>query len=114
MGIEGHINGPGILIFVKHSLPSLAPIASAENSTLGICPKRVPQSRYKNNVRIPGIHNYPADGATVTQSNVLPALSAIERLVHPVPVRNIAANASLAGAHVHSVRFGLGKRHASD
>ena len=59
-------------------------------------------------------HDHFADCARVAESNILPGLAAIDRLVDSVAMRNVAANASFARAHVDHVRVRWRNRQASD
>src|ERR1700727_3476137 len=106
MRIERHVDAAGIFVFVQNFFPGLAPIHSAENSALRIRTLGMPEGGHKNNVRVRGINNYFADGARITQPNVLPVLAAIERFVYAVAVRNVSAYAGFAGSHIKHIMIG--------
>src|SRR5271154_5291108 len=109
MGIvrtEGDVDGAGIFVLVENFLPGFAAIGGAKNTALGIRAERMAQSRHKNNVSIPGIDNYLADGSRVVQADVLPCLPAVEGFINSVAMRDVAADAGLAGTDIDDIRVG--------
>src|SRR4051812_49344957 len=103
MRIEGHVDATGVFVLVEHLLPGLATVGSAENATFRVWPEGMAQSRDKRDVRIVGIDDDLPDRARVAQTDVLPCLATVESLVNSIAVRNIAANAGLARAHVQHI-----------
>ncbi len=101
--IEGHVDASGILILIKNFFPGLAAIERAKNAAFGVRPVGMAEGRHKNDVWIVGIDDDFADGAGIAQANVLPGLARVERLVNAVAMRNVAADAGFARAHVNRV-----------
>ncbi len=100
MRIESHVDAASVFVLVQNFLPGLTAVGRAEDAALRVRTIGMAEGRNKCNVRIRGIHDDFADGARVAQSHVLPGLAAIQRLVHAVAVRDVAANAGLARPHV--------------
>jgi len=90
VGIEGHIDAAGVLIFVENFLPALATIGRAKNAAFGVRSKRMAERSYERDVGIIRIHDNFADSATVVQPNVLPGFAAIERFVDSIAVRDVS------------------------
>ena len=70
--------------------------------------------RHKHDVGIVGIDHHLSDRPRIAQPDVLPGLSAVERLVNAIAVRDVSTNAGLACAYIHNVRIGRRHRKASD
>ena len=68
----------------------------------------------KSGVRIFGVDDDCADMLGIPQANVLPGFAAINRLVYPVAIRHIAANAGLTRTHVNDVMVRVGYRDRAD
>src|ERR1700693_5714149 len=110
MGIEGDINSPSILVFIKHFLPSLAAVGGAEDTAFRIRTERMAQRRHVYDLGIPGVDNQLSDGARIPQGDVLPRLATIQRFVDPIAMRNVATNACLSRADINDAR--LRRRHS--
>src|SRR4029077_1446738 len=100
-GIESDVDATGVFIFIKNFLPCLAAVGGAKDAALGIRTVRMTQGGYKNDIRIFGIDDDPADGAAVMQPDVLPRLASVERLVNSISVRNVPTDAGFPRAHVN-------------
>src|SRR5215469_11519520 len=103
MRIESYIDSAGILVFIKNLLPGLAAIERAEDAPLRVGSIGMAECRDKRDIRIRWIDDDFANGSRIVQTDVLPRLAAVERLVHAVAVRDVSANAGLAGSDVKHV-----------
>jgi len=59
----------------------------------------------ENDVRIRGIDADPSDGLRIGESNVLPGLARVGRLVHAIALHDVAAKFRLAHADVPTSGF---------
>ena len=114
MRVECDVDAPGILILVEDLFPIFAAIYCAENPALCVRPIRVAQRSHKNDVRIVRIDDDFADGATVVQADVLPGLACVQRFVDAISLRDIAAQAGLAGTNVNRIVVRISHRQASN
>src|SRR6202171_1874642 len=105
MRIKGDINSAGVLVFIKHFLPSLATIHGAEDAALCIGPEWMTQRGHVHDVWISGMDNQFFDGARIPQADVLPRLATVESLINPVAMRNVATDASLSRTDIDDVRL---------
>src|SRR5260370_18579697 len=103
-----------IVVFVENLFPSLTAVACAKNATRGVWTVWMSKGCDENNIRICGVDDDLADGATVTQANILPDLATIQRLVHSIAVRDIAADAGLSRADINHVWIRIGHGDAAD
>ena len=106
--IENHVDRAGLVVLEKHLLPGRAAIAGAEDSPFLVLAVRMAQRRHKNHVRVPRIDNHRADVLRILEARVLPRLASVHRLVNPVAVSDVAANAGFTRARIDHVVVGRG------
>src|SRR5258705_82343 len=102
-GIEDDIDPAAVAIAEQHPLPGLAAVAGAEDPALLVGAERVPECGDERDVRVSRINDDGTDVARVAQTEVLPGLAGIERLVYPVAIGDVAARAGLAGADIDDI-----------
>ena len=72
------------------------------------------ERRDKDDIGIPRVNDDFANRARIFQADVLPGFSGVQRLPDAVALRNVAANAGFAGAHIDDVRIGHRDRDTAD
>src|SRR5207244_3452455 len=87
---------------------------AAEETALFVRAVRMAQRGNKNDVGVFRIDDDGTDVARVFQSEVLPCLASVHRLVHAVAIADVAANAGLARTHIDDVVIGRGNGDAAD
>src|ERR1700730_9113131 len=97
----------------QHPLPALAAIAGAEDPALLVRAERVPECGDERDIRVSRINDDGADVPRVAQTEVLPGLAGIERLVDSVAIGDVAARAGLAGTHIDDVVIRVSARDRS-
>src|SRR5688500_8653169 len=90
-GIDIEVGNAVFLVDVESPGPGAAAVSSQENPALFVGAKRVAQRAHVNDVGILRMNDTCRDAFRVSQSHVLPALSAISRLVDAVAKRNAVA-----------------------
>src|ERR1022692_3106900 len=114
MRVESNVDASGVFVFVENFLPVLAAVDRAEDAALSVGPIGMAESSHENDIGIIRINDDFADGARVGEANILPGLARVERLVDSVALRNVAAYAGFARAHINNVVIGIGHRQAAD
>ena len=102
-GIENHVDGAGLVVLIEHFLPGGAAVGGAKDAALFVETVGVAKRGHKDDVRVFRIHDHRADVPRVFQPDVFPGLSTVERLVYPIAVGDVAANAGLTAAGVDDV-----------
>src|ERR1051326_2733229 len=72
------------------------------------------QSGDKRDVRILGIYDQASDRMCVRQSDELPSLTRVNRLIDSISANDIAADASFARADIDDVGIGFGHGERTD
>src|SRR5581483_980100 len=103
VGVEGDVDRACLVVLVEDLLPALAAVARAEDAAFGVGAVSMAERGHEDHVGVARIHNEAADVARVAESDVLPGLSTVLRLVHAIAVADVAANAGLPGANVDDV-----------
>ena len=102
--VEHQIDRAGLVISKKDFLPLLAAVIRTEYAAHFVRPISVPQRSHVHDVGILRMHHNLRDVLRIVEADVRPRLPAVHGLVHPVPIRNISANARFPGAHVNHIR----------
>src|ERR1700682_4797163 len=113
-GIEGDVDATRFGVFVEDLLPGFATIASAENSALVIIAEGMAERGHEGNVWIFGMDDQAADRVRVLQADKVPSLAGVDRFVNAVATDDVAADASLARAHVNHVGIRFGNSNGAD
>src|SRR6185312_8797667 len=98
--IHGHRDHAGVVVDVEHLVPGLAAVGAFEDAALGVWSPDVAKRGGIDHVRILRIDEDPTDDVRGVQPDVLPALAAIHRLVHPLPGQEGIADVRFACADV--------------
>ena len=109
-GVDAEVDGAGLCIAEQHPLPVGAAVAGAEHAALLVGPEGVAERGHVDQVRVPWMDANAADVAGVGQADVAPGRAAVGRPVDAVAVRDVHADARLAGAGVDDVGIGVGNR----
>src|SRR6202022_4577131 len=112
--IHREIVRAGAIALVQHLVPMLAAIGGTKDAALGVRTKRVAERRDVDDVGIMRMTAKAADVARIAQADVLPALAAVSRTVHAVPMRDVVADAAFAGTHVQHVWVGVSDGHGAN
>src|SRR5499433_2050663 len=101
--IKHYIDGAGFVVFEQNLLPGATAIYTAKYPTLFIVSVGVAERGNKDDIRVPGIDDHGTDVPRVFQTNIFPGVSAVQGFVNSIAVRDVAANASLAGPCINDV-----------
>ena len=102
--VDREVDAAGRCAAGEDFLPGLAAVLRAEDAALGVRAVRVAERRDERGVGIARIDPDLSDVPGVREAEVRPGLTAVGRAVHPVAVRDVAADAGLAHAGVDDVR----------
>src|SRR5205085_1461034 len=108
------VDPAAVAVAEQHPLPGLAAIPGAEDPALIVGPERVAERGDEHDIRVSRVDDDGADVPAVPQTQVLPGLAGIERLVYAVAIGDVAARAGLAGADIDDVVIRVGDRDRSD
>ena len=103
VGVEGHIDRPGVGVLVQHAGPALAPVDGAKHAALGVGSERVADRGHQHDVGVGRVDDQGPDLAGILQADAGPGLAAVDRLVDAVAPGDVAAQGALAGADVEDV-----------
>ena len=112
--VERNIDGSGVAVDAEHPLPPSAAICRAEDAAFVVCAERVAERRDEDNVGIRGVDQYLADMPRIGQSDVLPRLARVNRLVHTIAVRHVVSRVGVSGADVQCSRMRGGDAEGPD
>src|SRR5579859_7008803 len=114
VGIEGNVDSARVLVFEENLVPGLASVGGAKDSAFRVRAKWMAERGHIHDIRVLRIDDYFTDCPRIAKTNIFPRLPAVDRLVHSVAMRNVAANAGLARAHVHHVWIRRSDRQAAN
>src|SRR5437899_12657933 len=109
MRIEYDIDPASIFVFRENFRPRFAAVARPENSPFRIWAEGVTEGGHEYYVWIIRMNDERADLAGVTQPDIFPVLSGIDRFVNPRTVGGVTANGGFAGANINGIV--VGRRH---
>ena len=112
--IERHIDRAGVVVLVEDLLPRFSAIAGAKDPALAVGTEGVADGCDKDDVGILRIDDQRANLPRVGQANVRPVLAAIDRFIDAVPVSDVAAQSSFAGAYIDDAMIGWRDRNRSN
>ena len=104
-GIECQIYRAGVLILIKHLLPSLAAVGGAKHAALHIGTIRMAKHGHENAVRIARVHQNRRNLLSIPQSKMPPGFARIGGFVHSVANREIRPLHTLAAANINDIRL---------
>src|SRR5205823_4944645 len=111
--IQNDVDPAAVAVAEQHPLPALAAVPGAEDPALVVGPERVAERGDEHDIRVSRVDDDGADVPAVAQTQVLPGLAGIERLVYAVAIGDVAARAGLAGADIDDVVIRVGDRDRS-
>src|SRR5207247_5163306 len=112
-GIHAQVDRSGAVVDEQNALPALSAVARAEHPALVVGSEGVSEGRDVDDLRVARIDAHAPDLARVLEPDVLPRAARVHRLVDPVAVRDVAADARLAHPDLEHVRLGPADPHAS-
>src|SRR6185295_8106845 len=99
-GLEGEVDGAGVLVLEEHLLPMRAAVARPEDAALGVGTVGVAESGDVDEIGVRRVDEDAADLLAVAQADVRPGLAAVRGLIDAIPLRDVGAHVRLAGADV--------------
>ena len=106
--VDAEVDGAGLGVAEQHLLPGRAAVARAEHAALLVRPEGVAERGHVDQIGVVRIDADAADVARVGQADAAPGRAAVGRPVDAVAVRDVDADARLAGAGVDDVGVGGG------
>src|SRR5579871_6507873 len=103
---NGEIGDTSFGALVEDFRPMLAAIGGPVDAALVVGTVCMPQRADVNGICILRIDDNAADLARFVQPDVLPALAAVRRTVHPIARGEVGANVGFSGADVNDFRIG--------
>src|SRR5690606_12913896 len=112
--IDRDVDGAGLRIAVEHLLPGAAAVAGPVEPTVLVLHAVLAEAAGEDDVAVRRMHAHAREVAGLAQSDVLPGLARVRRLVQPVARLDVAAELCLAGADIDHVGVRRAHRDRSD
>ena len=105
---------PVAVVDEQHLLPGLAAVGGLVDPALRVRSPQMAEGGGVDDIRVPGVHDDPADDVGRAQADEAPGLAAVGGLVHPLAGHFRVAGRVVARADVDDPRIGGRNRHRAD
>ena len=114
IGVDGEVDGAGLVGLEEGLLPGLATVDGFEDATLIVVAGHVAEGGDPDDVGVARVYADAADLAGFDEADILPGAASVHRFVDTVAVGGIAADAAFAHAGVDDVGVGFGDGDGAD